>query len=50
MGWGEVAKRHGLSGESGIGVVCKGMMWLGGKVNLKGVEMNKGTEMVMYYG
>ena len=50
VGWGEVAKRHGLSGESGIGVVCKGMMWLGGKVNVKGVEMNKGTEMVMYYG
>jgi len=45
-----VKQKHILDEGSAMEVKTKGMTWLGKKVNIKGVETNKGTEVVLYMG
>ena len=48
--WVEVKQKHVLDEGSALGVTTKGTTWLGKKVNVKGVEMNKGAEVVLDIG
>lgn len=49
-GWGKVEEKHKVGISQELEGVMKGMVWLGGKVKVRGVEMHEGSSMVLMMG
>lgn len=48
--WQEAKKKHGLEEGSGLARTVRGLNQFTKKVVIKGIEMNEGTGMVIFYG